>query len=181
MGIRDFFKRDDPLSEELQKLPYGTRQKIIENVNNRKNQILEEKLLKKQLKQYENDKPSKWGQVREGMRNRREELKEKGILKPPVRVNKENFKSPLEEMSRKSRQDEIKRMEKQRENLKSGAIINKTVMKIKPTKIRMPKNNMGIRKYDGSGKGVRANMGRGGCEDFINKKKLRRKKKDGII
>lgn len=123
MVLKDVFKREDSLTKELKMLPRETRKRILENVSRRRNEILEEKLLEKQLKQYKDDsRPEKrrWSSMKEGMAKRREELRKEGILKPIVRYDKKNFKSSLQEMSEKSRQDEIKRIESQRARLKSG-------------------------------------------------------------
>ena len=141
-------------------LPSGTRKRLLSNVSKRKLEIMEERVLESQLKNLKEDKTQKatWSQLRQGMQKRREELKEKGIIQPPIRYNKQNFQSPLEEMSRKARADEIKRLEDQRNKLKSGHKLgNNQSMKLKPLKLKAPKVNL------------------------LNDKKTRRLKESGII
>ncbi len=143
MGFADFLKKEDNLSKELEMLPSETRRKILERVNRRRYEIIEEKLLENQLKQYKEQQPekaSRWTTFREGMKNRREYLKEQGVIKPVIRYNKENFRSPLEEMSRKARADEIKRLENQRSSLKAGAKLDTSFFKKpKDLKLKAPK------------------------------------------
>jgi len=162
MGIKDFFKKkDDDLSEELRLLPRDTRKRILENVNRRRNEILEERILEKQLKYYGKEesveaKQGKWAKLREGMRKRREELKKQGILKPLIRYDKKNFQSPLEEMSRKARAEEIKRLEDQRNKLKAGnklsisnGVSDNLKLKIKPLNLKDPQPNLRLAKKRG--------------------------------
>lgn len=152
-------------------LPRDTRKRILENVNKRRNEILEEKILEKQLKEYGKGsveaKQGKWKLMKEGMQKRREELTKQGILKPLVRYDKKTFKSPLQEMSEKSRAAEIKRIDDQRNKLKSGSslglgngISDGTKIKIKELKLKSP------------------DMKLGGAKEFFIKEK---KKKHGFI
>lgn len=144
MGIKDLFKREDNLSKELKMLPRETKKRILANVIRRKNEILEERLLEKQLKEHNKPepKPSKWSGVKEGMANRREELRRQGVLKPIIRYDKKNLQSPLEEMSRKSRANMIKGLEDQRNRLKSGCTLDCDKRpKIKDLRLKVPKSD----------------------------------------
>ena len=159
MGLKDMFKKRDTLTDELRMLPRDTKKRILENVNRRRSEIIEERLLESQLKSLNSNKETKktFGQFREGMRRRREKLKEKGILKGPVRYKRENFRSPMEEMSIKSRQNEIKRLEDQRNKLKSGHKLSGDFkLKIKDVKLKVPK-----------GKGILSRKVKGGLGDGI--------------
>lgn len=155
------FKKRDTLTDELRMLPRDTKKRILENVNRRRSEIIQERLLENQMKMLNSNKESSKtpGQFREGMKNRREELKEKGILKPLVRYDRKNFRSPMEEMSIKSRQDEIKRIEDQRNKLKSGHKLDgRFKLKMKDVKLKVPK-----------GKGI------------LSRKKVKGGLRDGII
>lgn len=138
------FKKEDNLTKELKMLPRETKKRILENVVRRKNEILEERLLEKELSNYNKSesKPSKWSSFRSGMQKRREELTAKGIIKPPIRYNKQNFRSALEEMSIKSRADEIKRLENQRTKLKSGISFNSEKIKLNDLKLKVPTSQL---------------------------------------
>jgi len=148
MKIFNFFKQDNSLSKELDLLPRETKKRILENVIKRKNEILEEKLLEQQLKQLKTNNNtnsgSRWSNFKEGMKKRREELRKKGILKPIIRYNKDTFRSSLEEMSIKSRNNEIKRLEEQRLRLKNGHSLNfnKQFKAPKKLKLKSPKINL---------------------------------------
>lgn len=145
MDINNIFGKKDTLTEELRMLPRETKKRILENVNRRRNAIIEEKLLEKQLKGY--DKPSKkdkrtFGQFKEGMQNRRKELQDKGIIQPLIRYNKENFTSPMEEASKRARAAEIKRLEDQRNKLKSGSLLeSNSRIKLKDLKLKIPESD----------------------------------------
>ncbi len=153
------FKVRESLTDELRMLPRDTKKRILENVKRRRNEIIEEKLLEQQLKEINkagSSEPKKWSMVREGMQRRREELRKQGILKPLIRYDKKNFRSPLEEMSQKARADEIKRLEDQRNKLKAGYGIGmKPGMKLKTLKLKIPKSSgMLIKKKGGLGDGI---------------------------
>lgn len=144
MGMKDLFKGRDTLTTELSMLPRETKRRILDNVNRRRAQIVEEKLLERQMGSFgqEKEKGRNWGKFKEGMQNRRKELTEKGILKPLVRVNRENFRSPMEEASKKARAAEIKRLEDQRNKMKSGSLMDKvSTIKIKELKLKIPKSD----------------------------------------
>ena len=105
--------------------------------------IIEKKILETHLKEISQPKEKKrtFGKIKEGMQKRRKELIEQGIIQPPIKYNKENYRSPLEEMSRKARKDEIQRLEDQRNKLKSGCQLGDDMkIKIKDLKLRMPED-----------------------------------------
>lgn len=145
MGIKDLFKREDTLTTELSMLPRETKQRILDNVNRRRGEIIQEKILENQLKAFKSEKENNkktFGQFREGMQRRREELREKGILQPIIRVNKENFRSPMEEASRRARAAEIQRLEDQRNKLKSGSTLeSNNMIKMNKLKLKIPKSD----------------------------------------
>jgi len=140
--MKNPFKKQDNLSKELSMLPRETKKRILENVTKRTNEILEERLIARQLKSYQNTEKQTskrtWGSFKQGMQSRREELKKQGILKPLIRYDKKNFQSPLQEASKKARQIEIKRLEKQRIKLKRG-YSNKPTIKLKKLKLKAGK------------------------------------------
>ena len=151
------FNKRDSLIEELQMLPRDTKKRILENVNRRRSEIIEERLLESQLKDINktNKRDKAPSQFREGMRRRREELREQGILKSPIRYDKQNFRSPMEEMSIKSRENEIKRLADQRDKLKSGHKLSADFkLKIKDVKLKVPKGT-GILSSEKIKKGLR--------------------------
>jgi len=139
------FNKRESLTEELKMLPRETKKRILDNVNRRRNEIMEERLLEKQLKEFKSGKDKDkrtWGHFKEGMQNRRKELTDKGILQPIVRVNRENFRSPMEEASKRARASEIKRIEDQRNKMKSGSLLEgETRVKIKDLKLKIPKSD----------------------------------------
>jgi hypothetical protein len=144
MGIKDLFKKEEAIVRELRMLPRVTKKRILENVTRRRNQIIEEELLKRQLKGLQpEEKPKKerLKKFRQGLAARREDLREQGIIQPVVRYNKENFQSPLEVASKKARINEIKRLEEQRNKLKSGFKKNET-FKIKKSKLKTPRDRL---------------------------------------
>ncbi len=142
MEIKNIFKKENNLFKELNMLPRETKNRILKNVNDRKAEIIESKLLSQQLKQFETntnkENSRSWGKFKSGMQNRREELKRKGILKPVIRYNKENFQSALEIASKIARQREIYRLENQRSKLKLG-YIEKPKIKLKKLKLKAGK------------------------------------------
>jgi len=147
MGLKNLFsKREDSLTKELSLLPRDTKRRILENVTKRRNEILEEKILEKQLKEYNHNTEQQtkrtWSNMKEGMKNRRKELREQGILKPVIRYNKENFESPIEKVSKINRANEIKRLEEQRNKLKSGysSGLNQPI-KLKELKLKVPESD----------------------------------------
>lgn len=152
MGIKDAFKKEESISRELSLLPKDTKKRILENVKRRRNEILEEKILERQLKQVsyseKSEKKGKWNGVKQGMQARREELKRKGIIKPVIRYNKQNFESPIEKASKEARRNEIRRLEAQRNKLKSGYSQASPINNISKLKLKVPKQSVEIIKID---------------------------------
>ena len=150
MGMKDLFKKKDSLTQELSMLPRDTKKRILENVSRRRSEIIQERLLESQMNSFGPEKDSKkrsWGQVREGMQKRRKELTDKGILKPLVRVNRENFKSPMEEASKRARAKEIKGIENQRNRMKSGSLLESNMgMKMNDIKLKIPEGDSLLKK-----------------------------------
>lgn len=143
MRVKNPFKKQrESLSTELSMLPRNTKKRILENVTKRRNEILEEQLLTQQLKGYGRNsveaRQGKWKNFKSGMQSRREELKKQGILKPLIRYDKKNFQSPIEKASIQARANEIKRLEAQRNKLKSG-YIEKPKLKLKKLKLKAGK------------------------------------------
>ncbi len=143
MGIKNMFKRRESLTDELKMLPRETKRRILENVNNRRRQIIEEQLLENQMKAFQpqKEKGGKLNKFREGMQNRRKELQDKGMIPPIVRVNRENFRSPMEEASKRARAAEIKAIEDQRNRMKSGSMLESgNRIQLKELKLKIPKS-----------------------------------------
>ncbi len=138
------FKGRDTLTKELSMLPRETKKRILDNVNRRRNEIIEEKLFEQQSKSFniDNNKEKRSTKFKEGMMRRREELKEKGIIQPVIRYNKENFRSPMEEASKRARAAEIKGYEDQRNKLKSGSMLESNqIIKMNELKLKIPKSD----------------------------------------
>lgn len=154
MAMKDMFKRKDSLSEELRMLPRETKRRILENVSRRRSEIMQEKMLKNQMKGFgSEEKQSRPSKFREGMMKRRQYMIDQGVIKPPIRYNRENFRSPMEEMSALSRKNEIKRIEDQRTKMKMGHRLGSaTTLKIGEVKLKIPKSKSILHK---KGRGMR--------------------------
>ena len=74
MGLKEIFKKRDTLTDELKMLPRETKRRILDNVNRRRNEIIEERLLEKQLKSFKSKKEKTkrtFKQFKEVMQSRR--------------------------------------------------------------------------------------------------------------
>jgi hypothetical protein len=132
MDIKNFStnKDDRVLEEIIKKLPYNTRRRIEEEVKERELEINTQREVNDYLKGVKNNnRHDKLQNFRDGMKRRREDLKRRGIIQPIVRYNKELEKNTIEELSKKSKENFIKELERKRFKLKEGCILNKSPIK----------------------------------------------------
>lgn len=144
MGIKDMFKKRESLTNELRMLPRDTKRRILDNVNRRRSEIIEEKLLESQLRSFQPqaEKGGRMKKFSEGMRARRKELQDNGMIQPIIRVNRENFRSPMEEASKRARAAEIKALEDQRNRMKAGSMLESgNRIQLKELKLKIPRSD----------------------------------------